>query len=87
MKTISSFCKDAILTQTNEQIRELHDFGRGYNVEIRNGGFGTFEPAIHWMSSSCNGADAEMALAYADALRLAAELLEAMPAKGAKVTY
>ena len=87
MKTISSFCKDAILEQANEQLRDFHDFGRGYNVEIRNGGFGTFEPAIHWMSSSCNGADAEMALAYADALRLAAELLEAMPAKGAKVTY
>lgn len=88
INNISSFCRDELLKQANANIRvHCAKLGQLSAVWIQDTGIGTFEPRVNWMGLGCNGSDAETAAEFAKVLAHASRILEAMPAKGAKVTY
>lgn len=88
MSTMSCFCRDELLKQANATLR-VHCAKLGHlgAVRIQDSGISTFEPRVNWMGIGFDGSDAETTAEFAKVLELASRILEAMPAKGAKVAY
>lgn len=86
MQTITYQHAQDLIRQANDTLRAstAPSLGNVRAVEIVDSGFGGFNPTLSWLGACSNSP--ETAMAFAEAVKLAAELVEAMPLKGAQVT-
>lgn len=86
METITYQQAQELLKHANDQLSAAAPkFANMRGIEILDSGITCFNPRVSWLGTCGNSP--ETAVEFARALMLAAELVDTMPCKGAKVTF
>ena len=86
METITYQQAQDLLKQANDKLSvAAPKFANVRGIEILDSGITCFNPKVSWLGTCGNSP--ETAVEFANALMLAAELVDAMPHKGAQVTF
>ena len=86
METITYETAQQLLKEANDQIMEsFPNIANVRAVEIVDSGFNGFNPTISWLGACSNSP--KTAVTFAAAVLIAANLIDEMPHKGAKVTF